>query len=129
MNGEMFLLESGREVFLLECHIERSALGWLCGRKDYIRSEVIRELPARVQRQFPHSKGIFIKAVPDGNLPVYTFMVSLGSNETVGTDPENTCSRLVICWMSNHMDTNLAETVAREIRSVDWDQYAENWLP
>src|SRR6266481_8819877 len=76
LNGDMFVLGDGHEVFLLECHIERSALGWLSGRMDDIRADVIRELPERVQRRFPHSH-IFIKPIPDEDLPVYVFAVSL----------------------------------------------------
>jgi hypothetical protein len=129
LNGDKFLLDSGREVFLLECHVERSALGWLCGRMDDIRAEVIKELPARIRRQFPNSNGHFIKPIPEGDLPVYTFMASLESRETVGIDPENIGSRLVVCWFGNHIDDNLVDLIAHEIRSVDWDKYAENWLP
>jgi hypothetical protein len=128
-NGDMFLLDNGREVFLLECNIERSALGWLCGKMDEIRAEVIKELPARIRRRFPYANAVFIKPVPEGDLPVYVFMVSLESHETVGKDPENISSRLVVCWFSNHIETNLADFIVREIRSVDWDKYAENWLP
>jgi hypothetical protein len=128
LNGDMFLLDSGREVFLLQCHIERSALGCLCGRMDDIRADFVRELPERIQRRFSQSR-IFIKPIPDGDLPVYLFMVSLESHQTVSDDGESTGSRLVVCWLTNHLDINLVECIDREIRSVDWDKHAEDWLP
>jgi hypothetical protein len=126
LDGDIFVLDSGREVSLLECHIERSALGWLCGRMDEIRADVIRDLPERVQRRFPE-RHFFINPIPNGDLLVYLFMVSLSSS-TVGTDLGSDSSRLVVCWFANHIDANLVELIGRGIRCVDWEKYAENWL-
>jgi len=123
----MFRSDCGREVRLEECHIERSALGWIEGSDELIRVDLIETLPTRARKQFPGDYyGLFIKPLPDGDLPLYTFMVSLHCHETVGVDPESDFSSLIVCWLGNTIGTNLSELIAREIRSVDWDKYAVN---
>jgi hypothetical protein len=127
LNGDLFRLDCGREVVLEQCHIELSALGWLTGHKDFIRAKVIEALPKRIRRQFPGDYyGVLIKPIPEGDLPVYVFMVSLQCHQTVGFDPEKDCSSLVVCWLGNDIETMLTEMISREIRSVDWEKYAVN---
>jgi hypothetical protein len=82
--NNLYSLDSGREVRLEECHIERSGLGWIEGSKHFIRAEVIKTLPKRIRKQFPSDYyGLLVKPIPNGDLPLYTFMVSLHSHETI----------------------------------------------
>lgn len=128
LDGDLFRLECGREVVLEECHIERSALGWLEGSKEIIRVGVIDALPKRVRGQFAGDHyGVLVKPIPEGDLPMYVFMVSLTCYQTVGFDPDKDCSHLVVCWFGNDIETNLSALIAREIRSVDWDKHAVNF--
>ena len=127
VDGDVFRLDSGREVRFEECHIGRSSLGWIEGSKDFIRAEVIKTLPKRIRKQFPGDYyGLLVKPIPEGDLPLYTFMVSLHCHEMVGVDPESDFSSLIVCWLGNAIETSLLELIAREIRSVDWDKYAVN---
>jgi hypothetical protein len=67
VDGDIFRLDSGREVRLEECHIERSSLGWIEGSKDFIRAEVIKTLPKRIRKQFPGDYyGLLVKPIPEG---------------------------------------------------------------
>ena len=127
LDGDSIRLDCGRDVVLDECHIMRSALGWIEGENDYIRREVIEGLPEKIRRQFPGEYyGVLIKPIPDGDLPVFAFIVSLYCRETVGFDPDKDSSYLVVCWLGDSLDTNLWELVKREIRTVDWDNNAVN---
>lgn len=130
LDGDVFHLDCGRDVYLEECYIARTALGWLEGSEEVIRNEVIPALPERVRKQFPGDYyGVFIKPISEEHLPAYVFMVSLHCHETVRTDPDpdDICSGLVVCWLGDSIGENLQELIAKEIRSVDWDQYAVNF--
>ncbi|MGH9685159.1 MAG: hypothetical protein ACRD4S_16290 [Candidatus Acidiferrales bacterium] len=60
----MFRLDSGREVRLEECHIERSALGWIEGSTEIIRADVIETLPKRLRKHFPGEyHGVLVKPI------------------------------------------------------------------
>ena len=127
LDGDIFRLDSGREVRLEECCIARSGLGWIEGSKDLIRADLIETLPSRIRKKFPGDYyGLLVKPIPEGDLPLYTFMVSLHCQEIVGVDPESDFSSLIVCWLGNTIETNLYELIAREIRSVDWDKFAVN---
>ncbi len=71
-----FLLDCVREVSLEGCCIFPPTLGFLEGGKDIIRSEVLKTLPRTVKYFFRGmNTGMFIKPVPEGELPLFTFMV------------------------------------------------------
>ncbi|HKN16240.1 MAG TPA: hypothetical protein VJX47_04830 [Candidatus Sulfotelmatobacter sp.] len=118
-----YRLDCGRDVYVEECRISRSTLGSYAGSGDAIRAEVIRRLPDRAFEQFPSSDSVFVKPVPEGNLPAYTFMVSLVCRQPV-SDPAADFSSLVVCWLSDDIETSLPELVEREVRAVKWDMHA-----
>ncbi len=119
-----YRLDCGREVSVEGCYISPSALGWLEGSKEAIRDMIIEQLPERARRHFPAENcGVFIKPVPDGELPVYAFMVDLVCYEPV-SDPANDISSLVVCWLDDDIYTSLPEVIGNAIRSVEWDKYA-----
>jgi hypothetical protein len=117
-----YRLDGGWEVRVEGFFISRSAVGYLAGSKDAIRADVIARLPERVREQFPGSS-VLVKPLPEGELPAYTFMVSLVCRQPV-SDPAADFSTLVVCWLGDDIVTSLPEMIDREIRSVDWDQYA-----
>jgi len=120
-----YRLDCGREVSLEGCHITPSTLGWFEGSKDAIRDKIAKQLSERARKQFPGGYGVFVKPVPAGELPVYTFMVALTCNETVSaSDPDNDLSSLIICWLGDDIETSLPELIDREIYTVEWDKYA-----
>jgi hypothetical protein len=43
-------LDCGRDTFVEECYISRSALGYLAGTRDSIRANLIRRFPEMVRR-------------------------------------------------------------------------------
>ena len=54
LDGDTLHLDRGRDVVLDECYIKRSALGWIEGDKDYIRTgRDSRAFPEKIRRQFP----------------------------------------------------------------------------
>jgi len=116
-------LDCGRDVFVEECYISPSTLGYLAGSKDAIRAEVIKRLPERARGQFPGCGGLLIKPVPEGKLPAFIFMVALVCCQPV-SDPNNDISSLVVCWLSDDIDAGLPELIDREICSVEWAKYA-----
>jgi len=119
-----YRLDCGREVSVEGCYISPSTLGWLEGSKEAIRDQIIEQLPERARRQFPSENcGFFIKPVPDGELPVYAFMVDLICYEPV-SDPANDISSLVICWLDDDIHTGLPELIGKAIHAVEWDKYA-----
>jgi len=118
-----YRLNCGREVFVEECHISVSTLGYLAGSKDAIRADIIRRLPARVFDQFPGHGGFLIKPVPQGELPGYQFIVALVCYQTV-PDSNSDFSSLVVCWLGDDIETSLPELIAHEICSIEWDEYA-----
>ena len=118
-----FRLDCGRDVYVEECHLSLSTLGYFAGSGDAIRTEVIRRLPDRAFEQFPGRDGLLVKPVPERELPTYTFMVSLVCSQPA-SDPAADFSSLVVCWLSNDIETSLPEMIDREIRDLDWDQCA-----
>jgi hypothetical protein len=67
LNRDTLHLDCGRDVVLDECYMKRSALGWVEGDKDYIRTEVIEGLPEKIRRQFPGEYyGVLIEPISDG---------------------------------------------------------------
>lgn len=120
-----YRLPGGRTVYLEECHIGLSWLGFLAGTETAIRNEVVRQLPERVRAQFPGNYGVVIKPVPEGELPAYTFMVALTCNHPV-SDPDADCSSLILCWLGDDIETSLPEMISREIRAVEWDEHAKD---
>ena len=118
-----FRLDCGRDVYVEECHLSLSTLGYFAGSGDAIRTEVIRRLPDRAFEQFPGRDGLLVKPVPEGELPTYTFMVSLVCPQPA-SDPAADFSSLVVCWLGDDIETSLPEMIDREIRDLDWDQCA-----
>src|ERR1700722_17832426 len=82
-----YRLDCGREVSLEGCCITPTTLEFLEGSKDDIRGRIIERLPKRARDHFPWGKtnGVFVQPVPDGELPLYAFMVHLICYETVST--------------------------------------------
>jgi CheY-like chemotaxis protein len=120
-----YRLDCGRSVSVEGCYISPSTLGWLEGSKEAIRDKIIEQLPERAQEQFPwgRTNGVVVKPVPDGELPVYAFMVHLVCYEPV-SDPDNDLSSLVVCWLDDNISTSLPELIGNAIRSVEWNKYA-----
>ena len=120
-----YRLDCGRSVSVEGCYISPSTLGWLEGSKEAIRDKIIEQLPERAREQFPwgRTNGVFVKPVPEGELPVYAFMVHLVCYEPV-SDPDNDMSSLIVCWLGNDIETSLPDLMDREICSVEWDKYA-----
>ena len=117
-----YRLNGGQVVHVEEARIAPSTLGYLAGTRDHIRADLIRQLKERVRGQFPGG-GILVKPMPEGNLPAYTFMVSLRSDEPISS-PTADFSRLILCWLSDDIETPLRELIEREICSVEWGRYA-----
>jgi len=61
--------------------------------------------------------------LPDGELPTYTFMVALTCDQPV-SDPTADFSRLILCWLSDDIETSLPVLIGREIHAVEWDNHA-----
>jgi hypothetical protein len=120
-----YRLDCGREVSVEGCYVSPSTLEVIEGSIKYIRDGIIERLPKRAQEQFPWGKinGIFVKPVPEGELPVYAFMVHLVCHEPV-SDPDNDMSSLIVCWLGDGIETSLPELIDCEICSVEWDKYA-----
>ncbi len=112
------------------CYVSPTTLEILVGSIERIRDGIIERLPERAQEQFPwgRTNGVFVKTVPEGELPVYAFMVHLVCYEPV-SDPKSSTSSLIVCWLSDDIETNLPEMIDREICSVEWDKYAEDEAP
>ena len=118
-----YRLAGGRTVRVEEFYVSVSMLGFLAGRQEAIRSEVIKRLPEQVQAQFPGEHGVFIKPVPEGRLPAFTFMASLVCEQRV-SDLNSDFSSLVVCWLVDEIETSLPELIRSEIYSIEWDQCA-----
>lgn len=122
-----YRLACGRTVYVEECHISLSKIGYLAGSKDAIRADIIKRLPERVRAHFPGNYGLLLKPLPDGESPLYTFMVALVCDQPI-SDPTADFSSLVICWLGDNIEAPLPEMIEREIRSVVWDIHAvDGW--
>jgi hypothetical protein len=121
-----YRLDCGREVSLEGCCIAPTTLEFLEGNKDDIRGRIIERLPKRAQQYFPSENcGILVKPVPEGELPVYAFIVDLVCYECVSSsDSDNDMSSLVVCWLGDDIVTSLPELIDREVSPVEWDKYA-----
>jgi hypothetical protein len=120
-----YRLDCGRDVSVEGFYVSPSTLGYIEGGKEYIREPIIQRLPERAREHFPwgETNSVFVKPVPEGELPVYTFMVDLVCYEPV-SDPDNDMSMLTVCWLGDDIETSLPELIDREISSVEWDKYA-----
>ena len=120
-----FRLNSGREVSLEGCCVTPTTLEVLSGDKGAIRGGIIERLPTRARRHFPwgETNGVFVKPVPEGELPAYTFMIHLISYQPA-SNPNQDMSSLIVCWLGDDIETSLPELIDREISSVEWEQYA-----
>ena len=121
--GLEYRLDCGQTVYVEGCYVSPSAVGYLAGRRQAIRADLVKRLPERAREQFPGIGGVYVKPVPDGKLPVFVFMVSLVCYQPV-SDPAADFSGLVVCSLVDDLDTNLPALIEREIRDLDWDQCA-----
>jgi len=122
-HGLEYQLPGGRTVRLEECSVSFSRLGFLAGREERIREKVVNELPELVRAQFPGNYGLIIKPVPEGRLPAYIFMAALACDQPV-SDPSADCSRIVLCWLGNDVETPLPRLIDKEISDIEWDKHA-----
>ncbi len=58
----------------------------------------------------------------EGKLPVYMFTVALVCYQLCPANSD--FSSVVICWLSEDIETSLPELIEREIRTVEWDMHA-----
>ena len=123
-----YRLDCGREVDVEGFYVSPSTIGYLEGSKEYIRDPIIKRLPERARQQFGEVSGLFIKPVPEGELPLYTFMVDLVCHQPV-SDSNNVMSMLTVCWLGDDIEKSLPELIDREICTVDWDRYAVDGNP
>ena len=121
--GLNYRLDCGRDVYVEECRISLSTLGFYAGSGTAIRADIIKWLPDRVMDQFPEHSGFLIKPVAEGELPRYLIMVALVCRQPV-SDPNSDFSSLVFGWLSDDIETSLPELIEREIRAVEWDRCA-----
>jgi hypothetical protein len=123
MRDGWFKLASGRDVFLEQFHVRKSALEFLEGSPDTIRAEVLRRLPQQVRASFGFT-GLLLHEPPCGSLPAYTFFASLVSNEPV--HPGADFSRLVLCWFGDSLPESVRGSVASQLETLEWDRYAKD---
>src|SRR5439155_14472977 len=71
----------------------------------------------------PGNYGLIIKPVPEGTLPAYVLMAALASDQPV-SDPSADRSRIVLCWLSNDVETPLPQLIDKEITDIEWDKHA-----
>jgi hypothetical protein len=121
--GLEYRLDCGRTVYVEECYVSPSAVGYLAGRRQAIRADLVTRLPERAREQFPGIGGVYVKPVPEGELPAYTIMVALVCHQPV-SDPNSDISSLTVCWLGDDIETPLRELISREIFDVEWDEYA-----
>jgi hypothetical protein len=125
-----YRLDCGREVSVEGYYVSPTTLEVLEGSIEWIRDNVIERLPKRAQEHFRWGEtcGVFVKPVPEGELPVHAFMVHLLCYEPV-SGPKSYTSSLIVCWLSDDIETSLPEMIDREICSVEWDKYAADETP
>ena len=106
-----FRLDCGRDVLVEEIRITSSTLGYIAGSKDAIRDDVIKHHAERVREQFPGRAAYLMKPIPEGELPDFIFIVALVSQPV--SDPAADFSDLVVCWLSDDIETSLPEMIER----------------
>jgi len=109
-----YRLDCGREVEVEGFYVSPSTIGYLEGSKDIFATPIIESSPKEPANNFPGINGLFIKPVPDGELPVYTFMVDLICYQPV-SDTDEDMSSLTVCWLGDDIETSLPELIDREI--------------
>ena len=122
-HGLEYQLPGGRTVRLEECSVSFSRLGFLAGREERIREKIVEEIPKLVRAQYWGNYGLVIKPVPEGPLPAYVLMAALASDQPV-SDPSADRSRIVLCWLSNDVETPLPQLIDKEITDIEWDKHA-----
>jgi hypothetical protein len=118
-----FGLASGRDVILEQFHVRTSALGFLEGRPEVIRAEVLRSLPKEVSERYGQT-GFLLREPPSGPLPMYTFFADLHCYQPV--QPGADCSHLVICWFADSLPDSIRSAVAAQLEALDWEKYAKD---
>ena len=125
-----YRLDCGREVNLRGFYVSPSAIDWQCGGKETIRAPIIDQLPEDARRHFPLVQTVYVKPLPEGELPFYAFMVHLMCFEHLPA--LNTyISSLAVCWLGDDIEKDVLELIDRGICDVEWDKYAEDadpWL-
>ena len=122
-----YRLPGGRTVQVEEFCFRVSTLGFLAGREERIREKIVEEIPKLLRAQFWGNYGLVIKPVPEGPLPAYVLMAALASDQPV-SDPSADRSRIVLCWLSNDVETPLPQLIEQEIRDVQWERCAvDSW--
>ena len=114
---------SGRKVYFEQLHIRSSTLGFLEGRAEAIRTEVIRRLPDEIARTYGCT-GLLLREPAAGPLPSYTFFVELHSHSPV--KPGADCSSLVVVWFSDSLPESLSSELMKELEGIEWERYAKD---
>jgi len=71
---------------------------------DAIRADIVKRLPERAREQSPGNCGVYVKPLPEGELPAYTFMVVLVCDQPV-SDAGADFAGLVVCWLDDDIQT------------------------
>ncbi|HLB05790.1 MAG TPA: hypothetical protein VJL62_03640 [Thermodesulfobacteriota bacterium] len=127
MTTDFYQTASGRKILLEQLHIQLFDIEWYVGEPELIRSRVLKELPEKACRIFPSNNGLLIKEAPRGEeraYPKYIFFAELLSPKPI--HPEAHCSSLILVWFGDHLDFNLDQMVADNMRDIAWEEYAED---
>jgi len=123
MENLIFTSSSGRKLFFEQLHIELSGLGFLEGKPELIRAEVLRMIPGRISRKYGNT-GLLLREPPAGQLPRFTFFAQLHSHAPI--KPGFDCSSMVVVWFAEALPGHLATELAAQINGIDWERHAKD---
>lgn len=127
MDELWFRTSSGRSVHISAVHVQTFDRGYLEGRAELIRSQVLAGLPDEVRRIF-RGQGILVSPCEGRahEYPQWIVVCEFDCSEPVR--PEADCSSLIVVWFANDLRWSIPEFVSARIGEIDWERHAvDGW--
>ncbi|WP_296455140.1 hypothetical protein [Rubinisphaera sp.] len=128
MDERWFQTSSGRHVHLTGVHIRSFDHGYLEGRADLIRKQVLARLPDDAVRYFPGHAGIYVSHCEgaDDAYPRMVVICEFHCSKPIEDDAD--CSTLIVVWFADNLNFTIPEFISARIENIEWEQYAvDGW--
>ena len=119
-----FETRSGRRVMLDAIHIRSFSHGYLEGRSDLIRDQVLGKIRKTAVELLPGTQSVYLDPLPVDaeSMPALAFFCDFTCFSAVGPDAD--CSSLTTIWYADDLSQTIPDFLKPRMKSVPWETHA-----